>query len=46
MKLRGLIIAIVVLAGLTGTLYWSNHHKPAETTEASSDAAPKILSLK
>jgi hypothetical protein len=45
MKLRGLIVAAVVLAGLTGTLYWSNHHKPAETTEASADVAPKILAV-
>jgi hypothetical protein len=45
MKLRGLMIAIVVLAGLTGALYWSNHHKPAETTEASGETAPKILSI-
>ena len=43
MKLRGLIIAIMVLAGLTGALYWSNRQKPAE---ASADAPPKILSLK
>ena len=46
MKLRGLIVAAVVLAGLTGTLYWSNHHKPAEATEASADVAPKILAVK
>jgi len=46
MKLRGLIIAIVVLAGLTGALYWSNRQKPAETAEASADAPPKILTLK
>jgi hypothetical protein len=44
MKLRGLIVAIAVLAGLTGVLYWSNHQKQAETTSA--DAPPKILSLK
>jgi len=44
MKLRGLIIAIVVLAALTGALYWSNRQKPAET--ASADAPPKILTLK
>ena len=44
MKLRGLITAIVVLAGLTGALYWSNRQKPAET--ASADAPPKILTLK
>jgi len=46
MKLGGLIVAIVVLGGLTGTLYWSNHHKPAENTEASADTPPKILAVK
>lgn len=46
MKIRGFIVAIVVLAGLTGALYWSNHQKPAETPEASADAPPKILALK
>jgi len=46
MKLRGLIVAAVVLAGLTGALYWSDHHKPKETTEASADASPKVLALK
>jgi hypothetical protein len=46
MKLRGLIVAAVVLAGLTGTLYWSNHHKPADATAASADAPPKILAVK
>ena len=43
MKGSGLIVGAVILAGLVGALYWSNHHKPAETTEASADAAPKIL---
>ena len=46
MKLRGLIVAAVILAGLSGTLYWSNHHKPSDTTEASADVAPKILAVK
>src|SRR5579863_2327852 len=46
MKLRGLIVAAVVLAGLSGTLYWSDRHKPADTTEASADVAPKILAVK
>jgi Domain of unknown function (DUF4340) len=46
MKLRGLIVAGIILAGLSGTLYWSNHHKPADTTEASADAPPKILAVK
>jgi hypothetical protein len=46
MKLRGLIVAGIILAGLSGTLYWSNHHKPADTTEASADVPPKILAVK
>src|ERR1700722_5303529 len=46
MKGSGLIVAAVILAGLVGALYWSNHHKPAETTEASADAPPKILAVK
>jgi hypothetical protein len=46
MKLRGLIIAALILAALTGTLYWSNHHKPAEdASKAAADLPPKILSL-
>jgi len=44
MKLRGLMIAIAVLAALSGALYWSNRQKPAET--ASADAPPKILTLR
>jgi Domain of unknown function (DUF4340) len=46
MKLRGLIVAAIILAGLTGTLYWSNHRKPVDTTEASAEAPPKILAIK
>ena len=46
MKLRGLIVAAVVLAGLTGALYWSNHHKAADTTEASANVPAKILAVK
>jgi len=46
MRLRGLIIAIIVLAGLTGVLYWSTKHQPKETTEASADISPKILAIK
>ena len=45
MKMNGLIVAAVILAGLTGALYWSNHHKPADTTEASADVPPKILAV-
>jgi len=46
MKLRGLIVAGIILAGLVATLYWSNHHKSADTTEASADVSPKILAVK
>ena len=46
MNLRGLIVAAVILAGLTGALYWSNHHKPADTAEASANVPPKILAIK
>jgi hypothetical protein len=46
MKNSGLIIAVIVLAALTGTLYWSNHRKPAETNvSASAETPPKILAL-
>jgi hypothetical protein len=45
MKTRGLIFAVAVLAGLVGTLYWSNHHKPSESVQASVDTPPKILTL-
>jgi Domain of unknown function (DUF4340) len=46
MKLNGLLIAAIVLAALTGTLYWSNHRKPADTSaSAASDLPPRILSL-
>jgi len=47
MKVRGLIVAAVILAALTGALYWSNRH-PTESTkaEASADAVPKLLSIK
>jgi hypothetical protein len=45
-KPYGLIVAAIILAGLTGALYWSNHHKAADTTEASADVSPKILAVK
>jgi hypothetical protein len=52
MKSTGLLIAAAILLALTGALYWSDHHKPSETTSASSSTspaeapAPKILTLK
>jgi len=46
MKMNGLLIAAIVLAALSGVLYWSNHRKPADTAiKVSADTAPKILTL-
>ncbi len=46
MKLHSLAIAALVLAILTGFLYWSNRHKPTdETSKPSADAPPAILKL-
>jgi hypothetical protein len=46
MKNRGLIVAVIVLTALTGTLYWSNHRKPAESSvTAAAESPPKILTL-
>src|SRR5471030_1894605 len=46
MKSSGLMIAALVLAALSGVLYWSGHHKPADApSPAASEEAPKILTL-
>lgn len=46
MKIRGLLIAALVFAGLAGFLYWSDHHKSsAEAAKPDADAAPSILKL-
>jgi hypothetical protein len=46
MKIRGLLIATVVLAGLAGVLYWSDHHKSsAQAAKPDADSAPSILKL-
>ena len=46
MKSPGLLIATIVLAALGGTLYWSNHRKPEDSSsKAATDAAPKILAV-
>jgi hypothetical protein len=44
MKIRGLLIAVLVLLVLRGTLYWSDHHKAADATKPV-DAPPQILKL-
>ncbi|HEV3041522.1 MAG TPA: DUF4340 domain-containing protein [Candidatus Angelobacter sp.] len=45
MKLRGLFFALLILAALTGALYWSNHRSLAKTPEPSASPSPKILAL-
>jgi hypothetical protein len=46
MNFRGLIIALVVLAGLSGVLYWSQHRKPAEDSPATpANTTPVILKI-
>jgi Domain of unknown function (DUF4340) len=45
MKIRGLLIAVAVFVVLAGTLYWSDHHKPSTSVEASADSPPPILHL-
>ncbi|MGI8745846.1 MAG: DUF4340 domain-containing protein [Bryobacteraceae bacterium] len=40
-----LLIAVVVLAALGGTLYWSNKEKAKEATKTPADTPPKILSM-
>ena len=46
MKMNGLLAAAIVLAALSGVLYWSNHRKPAEkAVKVSADTPPKILTL-
>ncbi|HZZ38365.1 MAG TPA: DUF4340 domain-containing protein [Acidobacteriaceae bacterium] len=44
MKLRGLLIAVVVLAILGGVLYWSSHRK-TPPTPASAENTPSILKI-
>jgi hypothetical protein len=46
MKLNSLLIAAIVLAALSGTLYWTSRRKPAEpAVKVTADVAPKILTL-
>jgi Domain of unknown function (DUF4340) len=48
MKMKQLIAAAIVLAALAGTLYWSNHRKPASdsVSASSSSSTVKVISLK
>ncbi|MGB2590634.1 MAG: DUF4340 domain-containing protein [Candidatus Acidiferrum sp.] len=46
MKINSLLIAAIVLAALSGVLYWSNHKKTsASDVKVATDLPPKILSL-
>jgi len=45
MKIRGLLVAVAVLAFLFGLLYWSNRAEDARQGEPDPDAPPKILEL-
>jgi hypothetical protein len=46
MKSSGLIVAAVVLAALSGILYWSNHHTPAkDSAKSSAETLSKIFTF-
>jgi hypothetical protein len=45
MRFRGLLIAVVLLAGLGIGVYFSNKEKAAEAAKPPADAPPKILAL-
>ncbi len=45
MKFKGLLIAVIVLAGLAGGVYWSDKAKQAEEKAPAKDAPPKILTI-
>jgi len=44
-KFKGLLIAVIVLAGLGGGVYWSDKAKQAEEKAPAKDAPPKILTI-
>jgi hypothetical protein len=46
MKMNSLLVAAIILAALSGVLYWSNHKKTAASdVKVSSETPPKILTL-
>jgi hypothetical protein len=45
MRIRGLLVAVVLLAALGVGLYFSNKEKAAEAAKPPADAPPKILAL-
>jgi hypothetical protein len=45
MKVRGLLVAAVLLAALSGLLWWSNKKKAAEETKPDTSATPKLVDI-
>jgi hypothetical protein len=45
MKFKGLLISVIVLAGLGGGVYWSDKAKQAEEKAPAKDAPPKVLTI-
>ena len=45
MNVRGLNVAVVVLAALAGVLYWSEHRKAPEENAVPATPAPVILKI-
>ncbi len=45
LRMRGLLIALAVLAALAGGVYWSNKAREEEAKKPAADAPPKILEL-
>jgi hypothetical protein len=45
MQLKRLLIALVLLAGLGGGIWWSNRNEKNKQAEPDPKAPPKILSL-
>jgi len=44
-QMRGLLVAAIALAVLSGLAYWSRKHKADEAKQPAPDAPPKILTL-
>jgi hypothetical protein len=45
MRIRGMLVALVVLAALGGAVWYSNKVKKAEESKPSADATPKVISI-
>lgn len=45
MRVRGLLVAVVVLAALGGAVWYSEKVKKAEESKPASDATPKVLTI-